>query len=90
MHGWRLPPGKIYLPFKTMKNTKIADLFLSMNSSYDLDDLSPKKIKILQRKEDLEAFLSSLHGWLPETKWFLFCLPLFFYNMLFRQTSNYD
>ena len=35
MNGWRLPPGKISLPFKTMKNTKIADLVPSMNSSYD-------------------------------------------------------
>ena len=31
----RLPPGKISLHFKTMKNTKIADLVLSLNSSYD-------------------------------------------------------
>ena len=35
MHGWRLPPGKISLPFKAMKNAKIADLVLSMNSSND-------------------------------------------------------
>ena len=35
MHGWRLPPGNISLPFKTIKNTKIADLVLSMNRSYD-------------------------------------------------------
>ena len=35
MRGWRLPPGKISLPFKTMKNAKIADLVLSTNSSYD-------------------------------------------------------
>ena len=35
MHGWILPPGKISLPFNnTMKNTKIADLVLSMNGSY--------------------------------------------------------
>ena len=33
MHGWRLLPGKIYLPFKTVKNAKIADLILSINSS---------------------------------------------------------
>ena len=25
MHGWRLPPRKIYFSFKTMKNIKIAD-----------------------------------------------------------------
>ena len=43
MHGWRLPLGKIYLPFKTMKNKKIADVVLSMNSSYELDDLLQKK-----------------------------------------------
>ena len=40
-HAWLkiAPPGKISLPFKLMKNTKIADLVLSMNSSYDEDDL---------------------------------------------------
>ena len=31
MHDWRLPPGKILLSFKTMKNIKTADV-LKMNS----------------------------------------------------------
>ena len=35
MHGWRLPPGKIYLSFKTMNDIKIADPVLTMNSFYD-------------------------------------------------------
>ena len=30
MHGWRLTPGKISLPFKTMKNNKIADPVFTM------------------------------------------------------------
>ena len=25
LHGWRLPPGKICMPYKTMKNTKITE-----------------------------------------------------------------
>ena len=35
MHGWRLPPGNIYLSFKIMNNTKIADPVLTMNIFYD-------------------------------------------------------
>ena len=35
MHGWRLSPGKIYLPFKKIKNIKIADPVLTMNGFYD-------------------------------------------------------
>ena len=35
MHGWRLPPGKNYLSFKTMKNTKDADPVLTTNSFYN-------------------------------------------------------
>ena len=30
MHGWRLTPGKISLPFETMKNNKIADPVFTM------------------------------------------------------------
>ena len=44
MHGWRLPPRKIYLPFKIMKNTKIADPVLTMNGFYDQDDILRKKV----------------------------------------------
>ena len=40
-HAWlEIPLGKISLPFKTMKNIKIADLVLSMNNSYEKDDLT--------------------------------------------------
>ena len=35
-NAWlEIAPWEISLPFKIMKNTKIADLVLSMNSSYD-------------------------------------------------------
>ena len=30
MHGWRLPPRKIHLSFKTMKNIEIGDPVLTM------------------------------------------------------------
>ena len=46
MHGWRLPPGKICLSFKTMKNIKIADPVLTINSFYDLGDILQKKVKL--------------------------------------------
>ena len=47
MHGWRLSTGKICLPFKTMKNIKIGDPVLTMDSFYDQDDiLQKKKVKI--------------------------------------------
>ena len=39
MHGWTLLPGKVSLPFKTIKNTKIADLVLTVISFYDQDDI---------------------------------------------------
>ena len=45
MHGWRLHPEKFCLPFKTMKNTKIADPDLKMNSFYDEDDISQQKLR---------------------------------------------
>ena len=32
MHGWRLPPGKTCLSFKTMKDIKIADPNITRNS----------------------------------------------------------
>ena len=35
MHGWRLPAWKTCLSFKTMKNIKIADPVLNMNSFND-------------------------------------------------------
>ena len=35
MHGWRLPPGTISLPSKSIKNIKIADPVFAMNSFYD-------------------------------------------------------
>ena len=42
-HGWlKIAPWEIFLPFKTMKNTKTADLVLFINSSYDKDDLLQK------------------------------------------------
>ena len=43
MRGWILPPGKIYLSFKTMKNIKIVDPVFTMNSFYDWDDILQKK-----------------------------------------------
>ena len=43
MHGWWLPPGKISLSFKTMKNIKTADPVITMNISYDYDDILQKK-----------------------------------------------
>ena len=43
MHGWRLSPGKICLPFKTMKNIKIGDPVLTMDSFYDQDHILQKK-----------------------------------------------
>ena len=45
MHGWRLPPGKICLFFKTLKNFKIADPVLTMNSFYDKDNILQKKLR---------------------------------------------
>ena len=75
MHGWRLLPGKISLPFKTRKNIKIADPVLTMNRYFT------KKVKMPVRKKDLEAFLASHHGWVPETRWSLLCLLLFLYYM---------
>ena len=55
MYDWRLPPGKICLSFKTMKNIKIADPVFTTNSFYDYDDILQKKkkkknVKILFRK----------------------------------------
>ena len=35
MAGWRLPPGKISLSLKTIKNNKIADALLTINGFYD-------------------------------------------------------
>ena len=43
MHGWRFPPGKICLSFKTMKNIKIADPVLTMTSFYNQDNILEKK-----------------------------------------------
>ena len=43
MYGWRLPPW-------AMKNTKIADPVLTMNSFYGCDDTLHKKGKIPLRK----------------------------------------
>ena len=43
MHGRRLPTGKISLPFKMIKNIKIADPVLTMNSFYDQDDILQRK-----------------------------------------------
>ena len=43
MHGWGLPPGKICLSFKAMKNIKIEDSVLTINSFYDLHDILQKK-----------------------------------------------
>ena len=43
MYDWRLPPEKIYLSFKTMKNIKIADPVFTMNSFFDYDDILQKK-----------------------------------------------
>ena len=39
MYGYRLHPGKTYLPFEIMKNIKISDLVLTMNRFYDQDDI---------------------------------------------------
>ena len=35
MYGWRLPTGKIYLFFKTIKKIEIADLALTIKNFYD-------------------------------------------------------
>ena len=43
MHDWSLPTGKISFSFKTMKNIKIADPVVIMNSFYDKDDILQKK-----------------------------------------------
>ena len=43
MHDWRLPPGKICLSFKKVKNAKIADPVLTMDSFYVWDDILQKK-----------------------------------------------
>ena len=43
MHDWSLPTGKIFFSFKTMKNIKIADPVVIMNSFYDKDDILQKK-----------------------------------------------
>ena len=43
MHGWRLPPMETYLSFKTMKNIKIADPVLTLNSFYGKDDILQNK-----------------------------------------------
>ena len=37
------PPGKICLSFRTMKNIKIVDPVLTINSFYDLGDILQKK-----------------------------------------------
>ena len=78
MHGWRLPPGKIYLPFKTMKNTKIADLFLSMNSSYDLDDLLPKKLKYYRERKIWRHFSPAAMAGYPKLNGFFSVFRYFF------------
>lgn len=62
MHGWRLPPVKISMLFKTMKNTTIADPALTLNSFYDQDDTLPKK----KLKYHSETKIWR-HGWLSET-----------------------
>ena len=40
------PPGKICLSFRKMKNIKIADPVLTINSFYDLGDILQKKVKL--------------------------------------------
>ena len=46
MHDWRLPLWKTCSSFKTMKNIKVAQPVLNMNSFYDYK----KKVKIPLRK----------------------------------------
>ena len=79
MHGWRLPLGKICLSFKTMKNIKIADSVLAMNSSHH----EQLRLRLFFTKKKLryhsESKIRSHHGWLTETKLFLLCLSLFLY-----------
>ena len=84
-HAWLdIPLGKISLPFKTMKNIKIADLVLSMNNSYEKDDLLQKNnIKYYSESKIRRHFCPSTMAGYPETKRFLFCLSLFLYYMLF-------
>ena len=47
----KMPPAKISLSFKTMKNIEIVDPVLKMNSFYDIYDIYKKeKVKIPLRK----------------------------------------
>ena len=50
MYGWRFPPGKICLSFKTMKNIKFTGPVLTMNSFYHYNDILQKKVMIPLRK----------------------------------------
>ena len=50
MHGWRLRPWEIFLLFKTMRNTKIVEPVLTMNTFYYKDDILQKKVKIPLKK----------------------------------------
>ena len=50
-HAWlELPFGKICLSFKIMKNVKIVDPVLTINSFYDQDHVLQKEVKIPLRK----------------------------------------
>ena len=62
MHGWRLPPRKIYLSFKTMKNIEIADPVLTMIGFKTKVIFYTKRNEDTLSKYDSEAFLSSHHG----------------------------
>ena len=46
MHGWSLFIGKISLSFKTMKNTKIVDSVLTVNSCGQIRYVTKKNFKI--------------------------------------------
>ena len=84
------PPGKISLPFKTMNNTNIADLVLSVSPGIVLMTkmIFYKKINKLKYYSESKIWRQFSPGTMagyPKTKWFLFCLSLFLYYMLLNR-----